>query len=292
MGSYGLMLLIAFTLTGCALPKHEVGLNKLLQEELGESRNGIPAYRCTVGAHRGSSIEYMENTLNALKAANASRKYAFVEFDIQYSKDNRIVVFHDRRLLRLFGSARSVGNTTLAELEEITGGEVCTYEEAIAEVDKRLNIEIKSQGDDGEDARLADEVIDDLRRRGRLGDVMVSSISGNVLKYIKSKYPDIPTGKIHWLTRSTYLHLDSLTEGLYADLEDTGADYLMLHVSNLRNIERLLALKPNGKTIIFWDFKDNMFLVHKDLSDRVWGDSGTKNWLKQARYGFLHPPHD
>jgi hypothetical protein len=51
-------------------------------------------------------------------------------------------------------------------------------------------------------------------------------------------------------------------------------------------------LKPSGKTIIFWDFKDNMFLVHKDLSDRVWGDSGFKNWLKQMRYGFLHPPHN
>jgi glycerophosphoryl diester phosphodiesterase len=278
-------------MTGCALPKHEIGLNKVLEQELGEARNGIPAYRCTVGAHRGSSVEHLENTSKALAAADASRKYAFVEFDVQYSEDNRIVVFHDRRLLRLYGSTKSVDNTTLAELEEITGGEVCTFNEALAAVDKKLNVEIKSQGDDAEDARLADHVISELRRRGRLDDVMFSSISSEVLKHIKSKYPAIPTGKIHWLTRSTYLHFDALTEGLYEDLEESGADYLMLHVSNLRNIERLLALKPADKTIVFWDFEDNMFVVHKDSGDRLWGDSAFKNWCKQMRYGFFQPPH-
>jgi glycerophosphoryl diester phosphodiesterase len=289
-----LRMLVAVVLAqcavGCALPRHEIGLDKVLEQELGRSNANVPAYRCTVGAHRGSSVEHMENTLKALKAAEASSKYAFVEFDVQYSADNRIVVFHDLRLWRLFNSLATIGNTAFEELRTLTGGEVCAYEDAMRVMHKRLNIEIKSQGDDEEDARLADELIADLRKRGRLKDVMVSSISSDVIRYISTKYPEVPTGKIYWLTRSTYLHFDALTESLYEEMNEIDADYLMLHVSNLRNIERLLALKPVNKTIIFWDFQDNMFLVHKDSSDRLWGQSRFGNGWNQMRYGFMQPP--
>lgn len=289
-----LRLLVVVALThwavGCAVPRHEVGLDQVLEKELGRSHAKVPAYRCTVGAHRGSSVEYTENTLKALKAAEAGSKYAFVEFDVQYSADNRIVVFHDRRLWRLYNSTRTIGNTTFEELQTLTGGEVCAYEDAMQVLDKRLNIEIKSQGDEEEDARLADELIADLQQRGRLADVMISSISADVIRYISIKYPEVPTGKIYWLTRSTYLHFDLLTESLYEEMDEIGADYLMLHVSNLRNIERLLALKPEGKTVMFWDFQDNMFLVHKDSGDRLWGQSSFRNGWNQLRYGFMQPP--
>ena len=53
----------------------------------------------------------------------------------------------------------------------------------------------------------------------------------------------------------------------------TDADYLLLHVANLRNIEDLLKLKPPGKTVSFWNFDDRMYVMHKDLGDRLWGTS-------------------
>lgn len=281
---------LATSMAGCALPRHEVGLDTILEQQIDRQDGNILSYRCTRGAHRGSSVEFTENTLKALQAADADSKYAFIEFDIQYSKDNRIVVFHDTRLLRVFGSLRTVNNSTLAELEDLTDGEVCAYDEAMDALRrKKLNIEIKSQGDTEEDARLADELIADLKKRKRLKDVMISSISDDVLRYIRDKYPKTPTGKIHWLTRSTYLHFDSLTRGLYEDLDKSKADYLMLYVANLRNIEKLLALKPKKTTIVFWDFRDNMYVVHKKLSDRIWGDSVMKNWFQQVRYRMSTP---
>jgi len=149
---------------------------------------------------------------------------------------------------------------------------------------KRLNIEIKSQGEEEEDARLADELIADLQAHGRLKDVMISSVSSDVIKYVKHRYPEIPTGKIFWLTSSTYLHFDGLTRRLYDDFNSTEADYLMLHVANLRNLEGLLKFKPSGKTIMFWDFADRVYLVHKDPSDRMWGESGVRSWYERARY--------
>ena len=282
-------LLVAL-FAGCTMPRYSTDLDVVLKAEGRRSRDRH-AYRCTTGAHRGASEEYRENTMAALKAADADRKYAFIEFDVQYSKDGRIVVYHDKRMFRLFGSVRSIGNTTFSDLSRISGGEIAVYGDVMDALEKKLNIEIKSQGDNEEDARLVDEVMADIRSRKRDKDVLISSISSDVIKYVKQRYPDIPTGQIYWLTSSTYLHFDGLTEALYADAAATRADYLIMHVANLRNIEDLLKLKPKGTTVVFWDFDDTIHVVHKDLSDRLWGDSGLKTFLQFLRYRLAVPFH-
>ncbi len=245
-----------------------------MEQEIGRTMDDVPAYRCTVGAHRGSSVTYLENTAVALKAAEDDPRYAFIEFDVQYTKDGEIVVFHDQRLLRLFGHLDSIRNSTYAELQEATNGEIARYRDVMDILNKKINIEIKSQGDEAVDERLADELIADIRARGKEHNVMISSISSDIIRYVKHTYPSIPTGQIYWLTSSTYLHLDILTERLYEDFSRSEADYLMLHAANFRNIRDLLKLKPPGKTIMFWDFEDHMYLVHQTQDDRLWGTSG------------------
>lgn len=279
--------LFALLTAGCAIPGYTISLDKVIKRELGKNRASIYGYRCTTGAHRGSSVEYKENTLAALKAAEKNNKYAFIEFDVQYSKDNKIVVFHDKRLLRLFGSLKSIGETTFAELSNLTNGEIAAYNDVMDVLQKKINIEIKSQGDLEEDRRLADEIITDIQIRKRCNDVLISSISQDAIKYINRKYPEIPTGQIFWLTSSTYLPFDRLTKKLYKDFGDSQADYLMLYVANLRNIEDLLKFKPKGKTIVFWDFDDKMYIVHKDFSDRLWGDSVIKAFFQFMKYKLL-----
>ena len=278
---FGLALIIS--LAACTSPRHTARLGDVLEHELGRTDKTIAGYRCTLGAHRGASVVHRENTLAALMAAERDPSYAFVEFDVQYTRDNQIVVFHDLTVLRLYGKVRSIGNETYKDLVELTDGEIATYAEVIDVLTKKLNIEIKSQGDPLEDQRLADEVIADLRARKRSREVMISSISSDVIAYIKEAHPDIKTGQIHWLTSSTYLHLDVLTELLYKKLLTTQADYLMLHVANLRNLESLLELKPDDTTIMFWDFDDRMYLVHKDPGDRLWGRGLVSDELRVMR---------
>ncbi len=116
---------------------------------------------------------------------------------------------------------------------------------------------------------------------------MISSISGDVIKYVNRYYPEIPTGQVFWLTSSTYLPFDGLTKELYEEINATQADYLMLHGANLFNIDDLLEFKPWGKTVVFWDFGDTMYIVHKDLSDRLWGDSGIRTLYNLLRYKFV-----
>jgi glycerophosphoryl diester phosphodiesterase len=280
------LILLGAMVTGCTLPPSVTSLDEILEQE-GRNNRARYGYRCTAGAHRGASEEHRENTLAALKAADENSKYAFIEFDVQYTKDRRIVVYHDKRMLRLYGSMRAIGNTTFAELSKITSGEIAAYEEVIGILTKKLNIEIKSQGDNQEDERLVDEIIADIQTRERHNDVLISSISSDVIKYVNRNYPTISTGQVFWLTSSTYLHFDGLTKKLYEDISATKADYLMLHVANLRNIDDLLEFKPKGKTIVFWDFDDTIYIVHKDISDRLWGDSGIKAFCQLVQYKLV-----
>jgi glycerophosphoryl diester phosphodiesterase len=280
-----LVIIISAIASGCSTPSHVLSLDEIMaRHKMGSDKSYT--YRCTAGAHRGASLDHLENTLAALAAADQNDKYGFIEFDVQYSKDGEIVVFHDTRMLRLFGSLKTVGNTTLAELLEISGGEIAAYNDVIHILHKRLNIEIKSQGDDLEDQRLADEIIADARKRERADDILISSISGEVISYINENYNDIPTGQIFWLTSATYLPFDGLTQKLYEKIGETQADYLILHVANLHNIDDLIKLKPKDKTLVFWDFDDNIFILHKDFSDRLWGDSTIGTAFQSLRFRF------
>jgi len=248
-----------------------IGLDEVIEFEIGRSNLQLPDIPCTMGAHRGASVQYLENSFPALMAACEDPKYAFIEFDVQYTADRQIVVFHDKRLLRIFRSFATIGGSSYEALLEMTDGQISLYGDVMDRVQKKLNIEIKSRGDDSEDRQLADEIIADLKNRDRLKDVMISSISGDVIRYIKDRYPQVPTGQIFWITSSTYLPFDSLTKRLYRIVDESKADYLLLNVANLRNIEDLLALQPKGKTIIFWDFDDRMYLVRHNWNDRLWG---------------------
>ena len=280
---FAALILIAAMVAGCDMPPHATSLDEVLQKE-GITHRVRYGYRCTAGAHRGASEEHRENTMAALEAADRNSKYAFIEFDVQYSQDRKIVVYHDKRMLRLDRSLKAIGDATFAELSEITDGEIAAYDEVIGSLNKKLNIEIKSQGDDREDERLVDEIMADIRARKRDKDVLISSISADVIKYVNRNYPGIPTGQVFWLTSSTFLHFESLTKNLYEEIKDTRADYLMLYTANLHNIDDLLRFKPWGKTIVFWDFGDTMYIVHKDLSDRLWGDSWIKTLGDFVRY--------
>lgn len=281
------LVVLSLIFSGCALPRYTVGLRSVLQSEIGNDGEKVHDYRCTKGAHRGDSVDYRENTLEAMKAAHNSKKYAFVEFDVQYSKDDVIVVFHDKRLFRLFGKFKTINDSTYAELLDLTDGEIATYGDVMDILRKtKINVEIKSHGDLDEDRQLVDYIMEDITERKIRNNILISSISSDVIQYITEKYPETPTGQIFWLTSSTYLPFATLTEKLYKEMNTTGADYLMLHVANLRNIKDLLKFKPEGKTIVFWAFDDSMYVVHKDTSDRLWGDSRIATFISQRKYNI------
>ncbi len=223
----------------------------------------IDADVVVLGAHRGNSLDFIENTLPAFESAINKSKYMFIEFDVQYTKDKKLVVHHDKSLLRLQQKIYSLEELNYKELLNVSDYHIPLYEEVMKVVagKKPLNIELKSQGNLDDDKMAVDYIIEDCKRRGILDSTLISSISSDVLKYINEKYSEIKTGKIYYIDESTFFHFDMFTRGMYGELERIGADYLMLHGSNLRNYDSIRNLMPKDKTLAIWYFNDQMYVV-------------------------------
>ena len=75
----------------------------------------------TVGiAHRGNSMLGPENTIAAFLACR--NRADIVEFDVQLSADNQLVVIHDSEVSRTTNGTGLVNESTLVELKELDAG--------------------------------------------------------------------------------------------------------------------------------------------------------------------------
>jgi len=73
--------------------------------------------RTLVIAHRGWSARYPENTLPAIRAA-IRLGVDMVEIDVQETRDGELVVFHDYRLDRIYGTRKRVRDALRSELPD------------------------------------------------------------------------------------------------------------------------------------------------------------------------------
>jgi glycerophosphoryl diester phosphodiesterase len=220
-----------------------------------------------LGAHRGSSLVETENTLEAIELAVSDPQYSFIEFDVQFTKDKQLVVFHDLTLLRLQQQFAIVGDLTYEELQEVSEYPIPLYEEVMDLIGKSkpINIEVKSQWNSEENQEVVDYLMMDIAERGLLDIVMISSISDEVIAYISKNY-NVPTGLVLMVAPVSYLKIEFLVESFYEDVSAVGADYVLLHGVNLNNYDLLLELKPQEATLMFWYFTDEVFLI----GDEMW----------------------
>lgn len=100
-------------------------------------------------AHRGihDNIDIPENTLQAFK--KAIKKNISIELDVQLTKDNVLVVFHDDNLKRMTGINKNIKDITYNELKDIkllnTNDTIPTFSEVLKVINGKvlLDIEIK-----------------------------------------------------------------------------------------------------------------------------------------------------
>ena len=157
-----------------------------------------------ITAHRGASIAAPENTLAAFRAAmDAGATYS--ELDVQRTRDGQIAVLHDGDLMRMAGDPRKLGELTATELAAIDVGQ--PYDAAFAGerappleevIDlvrgrMRINVELKYNVPD---PGLAPAVVDLLRRKDFLDQVVITSLDPAALRQIESIEPRLQTGHI------------------------------------------------------------------------------------------------
>ena len=93
-------------------------------------------------AHRGFSSQYPENTLLAFqKALNLGVPH--MEFDLQITADNHLVIMHDRTVDRTTNGSGNVSDITLAQIKELDAGSHLSTEfagEKVPTFEETLNL--------------------------------------------------------------------------------------------------------------------------------------------------------
>jgi glycerophosphoryl diester phosphodiesterase len=114
----------------------------------------MPSPAAELIAHRGASFDAPENTIASIQLAWKQQADA-VEIDVQFSKDNHLVVIHDDDTRRTGGLRKKVAAQTLAELQSLdvgrwkdprwVGERLASLRDAFAAIPagKRLFVEVK-----------------------------------------------------------------------------------------------------------------------------------------------------
>jgi len=143
------------------------------------------------GLHRGPDI--LENSLTAFAAA--LEVGAGIECDLRLTADNRIVVFHDADLQRLFANPPVIGRSTLAELRalDLGGAPIPTLAELLALVAGRvpLLLEVKVRRDLWRFGRALAAAL-----TGYAGPFGVMSFHPGLVRWLKTNAPHLRRGLV------------------------------------------------------------------------------------------------
>ncbi|MFH1500822.1 MAG: glycerophosphodiester phosphodiesterase [archaeon] len=221
------------------------------------------------GAHRGSSVNYTENTMEAFEAALNDEKYSYIEFDVCMTSDGKLVVIHQNNLLRIPKKFTIISEHTYEEIENTFEFTVPQYQEVMDLINdqKPLNIEIKNHGNTQEGIEIADLIIHDCKERGILNQILISSPDEGIIHYIESEHPEITSGRVFWVTLYSILPLESTTQ---AFCQSTEADYFILHGYNLHNYDLLAGCMPKDKGMIIWYFTDEAYVILNKCRGEFW----------------------
>lgn len=145
-------------------------------------------------AHRGvfNNKDIPENSLKAFREAVKSN--INVEFDVQITKDNILVVFHDDNLKRITGVNKKLENCMYDEIKNLklldTEEVIPTVDDVLRTINNKvfMDIEIKNNR---KYKVLCDLLIDKLKK---YNNYSLKSFNPMIVRYINKKYPDINIG--------------------------------------------------------------------------------------------------
>ncbi len=206
-------------------------------------------------AHRGASGYAPENTLAAFKVAMEQNCDGF-EIDVQLTKDNELVVYHDWSLGRAATGEGFLKDLDLAYIreqdagswfsEKFKGEKIPTLAEFFEMVPKGmlLNIEAKAKAVDERElgARLAEEII----KYDRVDDVIVSSFNHKTLNQVSAASKDVKIGALMY---SRLIEME--------DYFVTKFPIYSAHLSDeLTDQEMVTEIKKIGAKVYVWTVND------------------------------------
>ena len=195
-------------------------------------------------AHRCGGTMASENSIPGLYAAIEHGCYGS-ETDVQRTKDGYYIINHDDTFKRLAGVNKAPQEMTLEEIRELqipdtTGsGEVLTVPTIEEFLDvtvgkEKLFIELKGKT---ADRQMADDLVQLIRERDCVDDVVLISLKYDVIDYIETTYPEFETGLLFFagIGDLTRLHCD-----------------IMIMEEEMSTQARISELHVAGKKVMVW----------------------------------------
>ncbi len=247
--------------------------------------------------HRGAAAYFPENTISSFEGA-IELKADMLELDVQLTKDNIPVLFHDTKLDKRSNGKGLVADYTLSELQQLDAGswfgsqfkgeKIPTLREALERIKGRIliNIEIKTEAvlpdaDYNHETSVEKQVVDMVNEMGIKDEVMVSSFDYRAVKRVKEIDREIYTALLYDKAQSKGLNPKQLVDLYAADAFNCSARQLsrgwikMLNENNIpffvytinrkRQMRRVIKAGAKG---IFSDKPD----VLKEVSDKFLQD--------------------
>ena len=231
-----------------------------------------------IGGHRGHLSDVRENTIENYKQILGSG-ISHIEIDLQLTKDNIAVIYHDFDLSERTPLTGRIRDYTLAELK--AAFPIDTLDESVAwcsENHQAVAFELKSRALDMYDfmPEIARQMVEALRKYDFFDMCFVFSTDYRTLRMIKQMEPRTPIGLIvpfipadpvklmREMDAIIYLvYLDSLSPELVRTLHEAGY-YVDGSIVNTR--ERMQKALELGVDLIESDDPISMMKVYEELT--------------------------
>lgn len=239
--------------------------------------------------HRGASVEAPEHSIEAYQLSKELGA-DYIEIDLQMTKDNVLIAFHDENVDRTTNGTGEVANMDLAAIKRLDAGtwfnlmypekaresykdlEVLTLEEIFQEFGTSVNYYIETKNTDNYSG-MEDELMSLLSKYNLLDDsiqkgkVVIQSFSEESLKKIHKMDEDIPLIKLEKdkdilnAERDRLLSISEYAVGVGASYQEVDEEYisaasdagLLIHLFTVNNLEDIQVLYSIGATGVFSD---------------------------------------
>jgi len=195
--------------------------------------------------HRGCSYKgYNQNTIRSYKKVIEEGAKAF-EFDVQLTKDKKLVVVHNLNLTKVSNGTGLVSTRTLKEIKELNAGkiengkdEIPTLEEVLDLVssypkEKRPVMHLELKGDDT--GLISGNIIKKYINEGflQIDDFLISSFNWVELDLIRTICPQINIALLEGsIRRKQLLPLLNSNEEIFSKIFSYGEEDYMLPISD------------------------------------------------------------
>ena len=144
--------------------------------------------------HRGAPSIQHENTLPSFKAALAA-KVDGLEFDVQYTKDNTLIIYHDLHSFKLNNQYIPITNFSFNELNKMnTKFIIPTLDNVLKHCPPNISIHIDIKSEDLNNYFIVEEIIQKLKKHKLEQNTIISSFNPFVLLALKQQAPTLKIG--------------------------------------------------------------------------------------------------